>query len=77
MSLFILSRLSAGSVNIYSTNKQRSSQIEPGWHAWMSYMTIDPPTADPIAQTRVRVWEAKSHRPNLTATRSAYKPYST
>ncbi|KAL9068531.1 MAG: hypothetical protein Q9157_006479 [Trypethelium eluteriae] len=53
------------------------SQIEPGWHAWMSYMVDKPPSADPINQTRVREWEPKEHRPTLTWSRSAYRPYST
>lgn len=52
-------------------------QIEPGWHAWISYMVDTPPTKDPILQRKIRVWEPKEHRPGLTATRSAYKPYST
>ncbi|KAI9723898.1 MAG: hypothetical protein M1828_004017 [Chrysothrix sp. TS-e1954] len=52
------------------------TQIEPGWHAWMSYMTKDPPSVDKIAQTRVREWEPKVHRPNMTASRSAYRPYN-
>jgi NADH:ubiquinone oxidoreductase subunit len=53
------------------------SQIEPGWHAWMSYMTHDPPTVDKISQTGIRVWEPKEHNPVLTLSRSAYRPYST
>ena len=53
------------------------SQIEPGWHAWMSYMTHDPPNKDPIAQIGVRAWEPKEHKPVLTFSRSAYRPYST
>lgn len=53
------------------------TQIEPGWHAWMSYMVDKPPTEDPILQTGVRKWELTEHRPSQTATRGAYKPYST
>jgi NADH:ubiquinone oxidoreductase subunit len=54
-----------------------ASQIEPGWHAWMSYMTHDPPNKDPVAQTGIRAWEPREHKPVLTLSRSAYRPYST
>ncbi|TKA38222.1 hypothetical protein B0A54_09162 [Friedmanniomyces endolithicus] len=53
------------------------SQIEPGWHAWMSYMVDKPPSEDKLLQRGVRVWEGGMHRPLLTMSRSAYKPYST
>ena len=52
-------------------------QIEPGWHAWMSYLVDKPPTEDAILRTQQRVWELPDHRPNLTASRAAYKTYST
>ncbi|TKA70066.1 hypothetical protein B0A49_03192 [Cryomyces minteri] len=61
----------------YKDKEFDPSQIEPGWHAWMSYMVDKPPTQDPILQRQVRVWEPKEHRPTLTWSRSAYKPYST
>lgn len=61
----------------YKDKEFSPCQIEPGWHAWMSYMTHDPPSKDVLAQTRVRGWELQEHRPNLTASRSAYKPYPT
>lgn len=53
------------------------AQIEPGWHAWITYMVDKSPVADPLLQRQVRVWETKEHRPVLTGTRSGYKPYST
>ncbi|CZS93802.1 probable NADH-ubiquinone oxidoreductase subunit B17.2 [Rhynchosporium agropyri] len=53
------------------------THIEPGWHAWMSYMVDKPPTEDPILQTKVRSWELPDHRPNFTMTRGAFKTYST
>ncbi|OJJ48869.1 hypothetical protein ASPZODRAFT_61016 [Penicilliopsis zonata CBS 506.65] len=53
------------------------TQIEPGWHAWISYMIDAPPTADKILQTGIRKWELPEHRPNQTLSRAAYKPYST
>jgi len=46
-------------------------------HAWMSYMVDKPPTEDPLLRRQVRVWEPEAHRPVLTFTRSAYKPYNT
>jgi len=46
-------------------------------HAWMSYMVDKPPTEDKLLQRRVRSWEPETHRPILTQTRGAYKPYST
>ncbi|OCK81763.1 NADH-ubiquinone oxidoreductase-like protein subunit [Lepidopterella palustris CBS 459.81] len=61
----------------YKDHEFDPSQIEPGWHAWMSYMVDKPPTEDPILQRRVRDWEPKEHRPTLTWSRSGYKPYST
>lgn len=52
-------------------------QIEPGWHAWMSYMVDKPPTQDKLLQTNVRPWELGEHRTNGTMTRGAFKTYST
>lgn len=54
-----------------------SSHLEPGWHAWISYMVDKPPTQDKLLQTNVRSWELPEHRPNMTATRGAFKTYST
>ncbi|OAL66496.1 NADH:ubiquinone oxidoreductase 13.4kD subunit [Trichophyton rubrum] len=54
-----------------------ASHIDPGWHAWISYMVDKPPTQDAIMQAGVRKWETPEHRPNMTLTRAAYKPYST
>ncbi|KAL1582656.1 hypothetical protein WHR41_08772 [Cladosporium halotolerans] len=53
------------------------SQIEPGWHAWMSYMVDKSPAEDKLLYPGLRAWEPKEHKPVLTASRSAYKPYST
>ncbi|KAI9807289.1 MAG: hypothetical protein M1833_000032 [Piccolia ochrophora] len=61
----------------YSNKEFDPSQIEPGWHLWMSYAVDKPPSEDPILQTGVRPWEIKEHRPNLTASRAAFKTYST
>ncbi|XP_014553895.1 hypothetical protein COCVIDRAFT_40123 [Bipolaris victoriae FI3] len=61
----------------YKDKEFDPSQIEPGWHAWMSYMVDKSPAADPLLQRQIRVWEPKEHRPTLTWSRSGYKPYST
>ncbi|KAI5790125.1 putative NADH-ubiquinone oxidoreductase subunit B17.2 [Geopyxis carbonaria] len=54
-----------------------AAQVEPGWHAWLHYLADKPPGIDPVLQHERRPWEKKEHIPNLTFTRSAYKPYST
>ena len=43
----------------------------------MSYMVDKPPTQDPVLKVGQRVWELPGPRPNLTASRAAYKPYCT
>ncbi|PLN82059.1 NADH-ubiquinone oxidoreductase subunit B17.2 [Aspergillus taichungensis] len=54
-----------------------ASEIEPGWHAWISYMVDAPPTQDKILQTGHRIWELPDHRANPTLSRGAFKTYST
>ncbi|KAK5166121.1 uncharacterized protein LTR77_008382 [Saxophila tyrrhenica] len=61
----------------YKNKEYDASQIEPGWHAWMSYLVDKPPSEDKIMQRQLRSWEPKEHRPVLTASNSAYKPYNT
>ncbi|KAL1304384.1 hypothetical protein AAFC00_003384 [Neodothiora populina] len=61
----------------YKDKEFSPDQIEPGWHAWISYMVDKPPTEDPILQRRVRPWEPKEHKPILTQSRGAYKPFNT
>lgn len=46
-------------------------------HAWMSYMVDKAPSQDPLLQRQVRPWEPAEHRPCLTWSRSAYRPFST
>ena len=43
----------------------------------MSYLVDKSPVDDPILRRQVRVWEPKEHRPVLTWSRSAYKPFNT
>ncbi|KAJ4425230.1 hypothetical protein N0V82_000040 [Gnomoniopsis sp. IMI 355080] len=59
-----------------STRTFHSSQIEPLWHAWISYAVDTPPTLDPLAKT-VRSWAKPYHIPNYTGTRGAFKTYNT
>ncbi|KAL8817034.1 MAG: hypothetical protein Q9191_008223 [Dirinaria sp. TL-2023a] len=61
----------------YKEKEYDPAQIEPGWHAWMSYLVDKPPTEDAILRTQQRAWELPDHRPNLTASRAAFKTYST
>ncbi|KAJ5933752.1 hypothetical protein N7454_006081 [Penicillium verhagenii] len=63
----------------YKTNwpEYNPCQIEPGWHAWISYLVDAPPTADKLLQSGQRAFEVPEHRPNLTQTRGAFKTYST
>ncbi|KAG8532165.1 uncharacterized protein KY384_003805 [Bacidia gigantensis] len=61
----------------YKQSEYDPSQIEPGWHAWMSYQLDKPPTEDPLLRLGQRTWEISEHRPNLTASRAAFKTYST
>ncbi|CAL5871815.1 uncharacterized protein PFLUO_LOCUS6068 [Penicillium psychrofluorescens] len=61
----------------YKEVEYDASHIEPGWHAWISYMVDSPPTVDKILQTGIRPWELPEHRPNQTLSRTAFKTYST
>ena len=61
----------------YKNHEYDASQIDTGWHAWMSYLVDAPPPKDKILQTGIRPWELHEHRPNLTLSRAAYKPYPT
>ncbi|TVY44474.1 NADH dehydrogenase [ubiquinone] 1 alpha subcomplex subunit [Lachnellula occidentalis] len=61
----------------YKDYETDASHLEPGWHAWISYLVDKPPTQDPILQTQVRPWELPNHRPNMTFSRGAFKTYST
>lgn len=43
----------------------------------MSYMVDAPPPEDKIMQRNLRAWEPQKHIPNMTASKSAFKTYST
>ncbi|KAI0453570.1 NADH:ubiquinone oxidoreductase 13.4kD subunit [Xylaria acuta] len=63
----------------YKSTDFDAAQIEPGWHAWISYLVDKPPTQDALLQYKRRAWEDTDpkSRPNYTQTRGAYKPYNT
>ncbi|KEF60611.1 NADH-ubiquinone oxidoreductase subunit [Exophiala aquamarina CBS 119918] len=61
----------------YKDYELDASQIDPGWHAWMSYNVDKPPTEDKIMALGIRPWESKVPVVNNTASRAAYRPYST
>ena len=46
------------------------------WHSWISYVIDTPPPQDPL-YGKPRSWAKPVHIPNLTFSRSAYKPYNT
>ncbi|RYP75409.1 hypothetical protein DL770_007415 [Monosporascus sp. CRB-9-2] len=61
----------------YKMHDFDSAQIEPGWHAWISYMVDKAPSEDPVIRYQRRPWEDRDAKtiPNYTLTRGAYKPY--
>ncbi|KAI0426227.1 NADH:ubiquinone oxidoreductase 13.4kD subunit [Xylaria sp. FL1042] len=63
----------------YKSHDFDAAHIEPGWHAWISYLVDKPPTQDAVLQYKRRAWEDTDPKsiPNYTLSRGAYKPYST
>ena len=61
----------------YAKHDYDAAQIEPGWHAWMSYFIDTPPPQDALIQIGNRATDPKKPLPNLTMTRGAFKTYST
>lgn len=61
----------------YKDKELDASQIDPGWHAWMSYMVDKPPVEDALMEFGKRPWESPETKVNLTQSRGAYRPYST
>ncbi|CAJ2507177.1 Uu.00g083630.m01.CDS01 [Anthostomella pinea] len=63
----------------YKLHDFDASQIEPGWHAWMSYAVDKAPSQDPSISYQRRPWEDRDAKtiPNYTLGRGAYTPYST
>jgi len=54
---------------VYETLSE-PSQIPPDWHAWLHFLTGEPPTEEDYTP---RPWQ-KAHRPNMTGTYEAYRP---
>ncbi|KAH0497740.1 hypothetical protein TgHK011_005026 [Trichoderma gracile] len=61
----------------YAKHDYDAAQIEPGWHAWISYAVDKPPTEDPLIATGTRFFEPALPKPNYTMTRGAFKTYNT
>ncbi|ORY72075.1 NADH ubiquinone oxidoreductase subunit NDUFA12-domain-containing protein [Pseudomassariella vexata] len=63
----------------YKSKDVDPAEIEPGWHAWISYAVDKAPTQDPLLAYKRRPWEDADAKtiPNYTQTRGAYKPYNT
>ncbi|KEY70126.1 hypothetical protein S7711_08656 [Stachybotrys chartarum IBT 7711] len=61
----------------YAKHDFDAAHIEPGWHAWMSYMVDKPPTEDPLIKTGTRVFEPSKPLPNFTMGPGAWKTYNT
>jgi NADH:ubiquinone oxidoreductase subunit len=47
-----------------------ASRIPPEWHAWLHFITPEPPSTAPLP---VKPWE-REHLPNLTGTPDAHRP---
>ncbi|NQV57837.1 MAG: NADH:ubiquinone oxidoreductase subunit NDUFA12 [Rhodospirillales bacterium] len=47
-----------------------ASKVPPEWHAWLHHMVEDPLTEEAAT---AKDWQ-KSHLPNLTGTKAAYRP---
>lgn len=62
----------------YKVHDYDPGQIEPLWHSWLAYGIDKPPNQDPLmAKADSRSWVKLEHTPNYTATRGAFKTYST
>ncbi|RMZ83632.1 hypothetical protein DV738_g861, partial [Chaetothyriales sp. CBS 135597] len=61
----------------YKIYEVDAGQIDPGWHAWVSYLVDKPPSEDVNLQFGRRPWDSKEAKINLTQTWGAYRPYST
>ncbi|KAL1844690.1 hypothetical protein VTK73DRAFT_2018 [Phialemonium thermophilum] len=60
----------------YAKHDYDASHVEPLWHFWLAHGVDTPPPQDPLTKTN-RTWASAEHIPNLTATRGAFKTYST
>lgn len=60
----------------YAKHDYDAAHINPGWHAWISYMVDKPPTEDPVISS-VQRWTVDPPAPNWTATRGNFATYNT
>lgn len=56
---------------VYYNGSNNSSKVPPMWHAWLHYLSDDVPSNIENYQ-----WQ-KTHQPNLTGTKHAYRPTCT
>jgi NADH:ubiquinone oxidoreductase subunit len=61
----------------YAKHDFDAGQIEPGWHAWMSYMVDKAPSQDPSLSAGNRAFESSKPIPNFTMSQGAFKTYCT
>ena len=61
----------------YAKHDYDAAQIEPGWHAWMSYAVDTIPGEDHLLTAGTRKFEPALPKPNYTQTRGAFKTYNT
>lgn len=61
----------------YAQHDFDAAQIEPGWHAWMSYAVDSVPGDDHLLTAGTRKFEPALPKPNFTQTRGAFKTYNT
>ncbi|ATY58626.1 NADH:ubiquinone oxidoreductase subunit [Cordyceps militaris] len=61
----------------YAKHDFDAAHIEPGWHAWMSYVVDAVPGDDPLLTAGTRKFEPALPKPNYTQTPGAFKTYNT
>lgn len=61
----------------YAKHDYDAAHIEPGWHAWMSYMVDKPPGQDSLITAGARHFEPAVPKPNYTMSAGAFKTYNT
>jgi NADH:ubiquinone oxidoreductase subunit len=60
----------------YAKHDYDAAHINPGWHAWISYMVDKPPTQDAVLSSNQH-WAVDPPNPNFTATRGNFATYNT
>lgn len=62
---------------VCTASRQTEVCTDSSRHAWMSYMVDKSPAEDKLLQRSIRAWEPEKHVPVMTASRSAFKTFST